>query len=67
MKEQKSRLAMAVNLDKDAYYRRIKRLYGNWKVWPGEIWTPVFRGGRRRLLITTFDGSFEFPERVIRR
>ncbi|CAL8384026.1 unnamed protein product [Arctogadus glacialis] len=22
---------MAVNLDKDAYYRRIKRLYGNWK------------------------------------
>lgn len=23
---------MAVNLDKDAYYRRIKRLYGNWKV-----------------------------------
>lgn len=23
---------MAVNLDKEAYYRRIKRLYGNWKV-----------------------------------
>uniref|UniRef100_A0A8B9RLG6 SPT16 homolog, facilitates chromatin remodeling subunit n=1 Tax=Astyanax mexicanus TaxID=7994 RepID=A0A8B9RLG6_ASTMX len=22
---------MAVNLDKEAYYRRIKRLYGNWK------------------------------------
>ncbi|KAG9331284.1 hypothetical protein JZ751_019533 [Albula glossodonta] len=24
---------MAVNLDKEAYYRRIKRLYGNWKTW----------------------------------
>lgn len=23
---------MAVNLDKEAYYRRIKRLYSNWKV-----------------------------------
>uniref|UniRef100_A0A3B3Z8C5 Uncharacterized protein n=1 Tax=Periophthalmus magnuspinnatus TaxID=409849 RepID=A0A3B3Z8C5_9GOBI len=25
---------MAVNLDKEAYYRRIKRLYSNWKVNP---------------------------------
>lgn len=23
---------MAVNLDKEAYYRRIKRFYSNWKV-----------------------------------
>uniref|UniRef100_A0A8C5CJ31 FACT complex subunit n=1 Tax=Gadus morhua TaxID=8049 RepID=A0A8C5CJ31_GADMO len=30
-RENEGRLAMAVNLDKDAYYRRIKRLYGNWK------------------------------------
>lgn len=27
-----TRLTMAANLDKEAYYRRIKRLYGNWKV-----------------------------------
>lgn len=27
---------MAVNLDKEAYYRRIKRLYGNWKVNAGK-------------------------------
>ena len=34
-------LAMAVNLDKDAYYRRIKRLYGNWKVLAGGRVDPV--------------------------
>lgn len=28
---------MAVNLDKEAYYRRIKRLYGNWKVKLGHL------------------------------
>ena len=37
MKEHNSTLAMAVNLDKDAYYRRIKRLYGNWKVLSGWV------------------------------
>ena len=52
---------MAVNLDKDAYYRRIKRLYGNWKVMSGRDGSWCVVG----LLITTFDGSLEFPERVI--
>lgn len=28
---------MAVNLDKEAYYRRIKRFYGNWKVRNGPV------------------------------
>lgn len=28
---------MAVNLDKEAYYRRIKRLYSNWKVKLGDV------------------------------
>ncbi|XP_016348368.1 FACT complex subunit SPT16-like [Sinocyclocheilus anshuiensis] len=28
---------MAVNLDKEAFYRRIKRLYGNWKKGEGEF------------------------------
>lgn len=28
---------MAVNLDKEAYYRRIKRLYSNWKVKSGDV------------------------------
>lgn len=30
-------LTMAVNLDKEAYYRRIKRLYSNWKVQIGRF------------------------------
>lgn len=44
---QKGGLTMAVNLDKEAYYRRIKRLYSNWKV----IVTDVTRGSESGSLL----------------
>uniref|UniRef100_A0A2K6EKI9 SPT16 homolog, facilitates chromatin remodeling subunit n=1 Tax=Propithecus coquereli TaxID=379532 RepID=A0A2K6EKI9_PROCO len=36
---------MAVTLDKDAYYRRVKRLYSNWREFPGSVSRP-FRCSR---------------------
>ncbi|PNJ35966.1 SUPT16H isoform 6 [Pongo abelii] len=36
---------MAVTLDKDAYYRRVKRLYSNWREFPGSVPHP-FRCSR---------------------
>uniref|UniRef100_A0A2K6S2M9 SPT16 homolog, facilitates chromatin remodeling subunit n=1 Tax=Saimiri boliviensis boliviensis TaxID=39432 RepID=A0A2K6S2M9_SAIBB len=36
---------MAVTLDKDAYYRRVKRLYSNWREFLGSV-SPPFRCSR---------------------
>ena len=44
---------MAVNLDKEAYYRRIKRLYSNWKV----------KMSRFKLLLRLQRGESERPAR----